>query len=277
MQVINNLKRNSLKSSFYFLSSMLTFIYASDAHSYDIYRSTWVARIYNNNLRSFPIGLPVNPATSDVLAKIGNSFYISSNTKFSDGCSGEIGAQHVLSSSNFDNMIPFSSRKLLDDFLWRKFHDKSSNWNTIYFLKKNQYATCGILSSAKIYESSSALFILSGDFLYKYELENAPFRDATKGFDCSKARTHVEHLVCSNPALREMDANVNYGFTAMQYVYSKEISLEDPVRIDQMKWLSNVRNKCKTNACLVKVYTDRIKYIKYKVRSDYPSYPDKGP
>jgi uncharacterized protein len=71
-----------------------------------------------------------------------------------------------------------------------------------------------------------------------------------------------------------MDASVNYGYVLMQRIYSKEISYQDPVRTDQMGWVLNVRNRCTTTDCLMKVYLTRIEYIKGKVSDNYPSYPE---
>jgi uncharacterized protein len=70
-----------------------------------------------------------------------------------------------------------------------------------------------------------------------------------------------------------MDASVNYGFVLMQLKYSKIISYQDPVRIDQINWVLNVRNRCATVDCLLKAYSTRINYIKGRVSDKYPSYP----
>ncbi|WP_010091672.1 hypothetical protein [Burkholderia ubonensis] len=68
---------------------------------------------------------------------------------------------------------------------------------------------------------------------------------------------------------------VNRGFVAMQLVESKEISYQDPVRKDQINWIRNVRNKCVNSPCLTEAYRARVQYIKGRISSAYPSYPEK--
>lgn len=111
--------------------------------------------------------------------------------------------------------------------------------------------------------------------MYAFQRETHPPMNAERGFDCSKARTTVERLVCADPDLVKLDEMVNRGFVAMQLVESKEISYQDPVRNDQINWIRNVRNKCAISPCLTDAYRVRVQYIKGRISSAYPSYPEK--
>jgi len=69
-------------------------------------------------------------------------------------------------------------------------------------------------------------------------------------FDCAKAGTPVEHLVCDNKPLSSLD-----GIMARQYkVASKSASAKQA----QKDWLNNTRNACSDAACLAVEYSKRI-------------------
>lgn len=71
------------------------------------------------------------------------------------------------------------------------------------------------------------------------------------GFDCSKARTKTEVMICSDNLLSELDSNLSKAYAELRR------SIPD-VRIEQNEWLTNVRNKCPTVQCLQEVYEKRI-------------------
>ncbi|WP_175899599.1 hypothetical protein [Burkholderia vietnamiensis] len=100
---------------------------------------------------------------------------------------------------------------------------------------------------------------------------------AGRVFDCSKPGTNGEHLsFCRNRELLKLDATVNRGYVAMRQADSKEISYQDPIRLDQIEWLRTVRNSCADSACLLDAYRNRIAYIKGRISSTHPSYPDEN-
>jgi uncharacterized protein YecT (DUF1311 family) len=73
-------------------------------------------------------------------------------------------------------------------------------------------------------------------------------------FDCAKATTKVENLICSNDKLSDYDDNLSA-------IYQKVIKLSDNKRniiITQQNWLSKVRNSCQDEACLIVVYRKRL-------------------
>ncbi|OMG70124.1 hypothetical protein BW685_28265 [Burkholderia ubonensis] len=246
-------------------------LHALGAAAESTYRLTGVTRIYSVGSAVQPnIELPVNPAYSSVLTLRGDSFYLSYDGSTQDECGVKIKKQMPFS---FDS-APFGNARKLNEFLEDKFRINSNGWATMYLLQDATLPSCTALRFSRIYASNSEFVLLDGPFIYVFTLEKHRFRDASKGFDCGAARSDVERLICGDPKLRKMDADVNYGFVLMQAKYSKEISYQDPVRMDQIKWVSGVRNKCTTVDCLLKAYSSRISYIKGKVSDSYPSYPN---
>jgi len=74
------------------------------------------------------------------------------------------------------------------------------------------------------------------------------------GFDCAKASTAVEKLICSDAQLSDLD-----GQLARAYKRVLE-SPGDPrrVRSEQKAWLTTERNKCADVPCLVGAYQRRL-------------------
>lgn len=68
-------------------------------------------------------------------------------------------------------------------------------------------------------------------------------------FNCAKAGTAVEHLICDSKPLSSLD-----GIMARQYKASKSASAKQA----QKDWLNNTRNACSDAACLAIEYSKRI-------------------
>jgi uncharacterized protein len=70
-------------------------------------------------------------------------------------------------------------------------------------------------------------------------------------FDCGKASTSVERMICADPGLASLDERM-----AATY---RSASKRDPgVKTSQREWLANTRDKCGTTACLSEAYTARL-------------------
>lgn len=80
-------------------------------------------------------------------------------------------------------------------------------------------------------------------------------------FDCRKATTTVEKLICTNPELSKLDV----GLAEM---YKEAVSKAPSIRDDQRSW--NVeKNKCTDTDCLKATYEDRISELtNFIVRHD---------
>jgi uncharacterized protein YecT (DUF1311 family) len=76
-------------------------------------------------------------------------------------------------------------------------------------------------------------------------------------FDCAKARTDIEHMICGDTELSSLDETL--GRT-----YSRALKrLEDPdaLRAAQRAWLRDVRNTCGEATCLRTAYRERLEVI----------------
>lgn len=73
-------------------------------------------------------------------------------------------------------------------------------------------------------------------------------------FDCAKAKTHVEILVCGDKALSELDEQLDKA-------YRERLSTAenpDALRTEQRAWLRGVRDRCNNVVSLQEVYTKRL-------------------
>ena len=73
-------------------------------------------------------------------------------------------------------------------------------------------------------------------------------------FDCGKASTTVEKLVCADAELSKLDERVAEA-------YKKALTADPGWKTRQHKWLSNVRNRCTDAACLKQTYAGRLSYL----------------
>ena len=80
------------------------------------------------------------------------------------------------------------------------------------------------------------------------------------GFDCTKASTTVEHLVCNDAELSKMDDALVSAYTRI----ISQASDREAVKTAQKEWLKR-RDACKDAACLKKVYTSRLTVLTSKV------------
>ena len=228
---------------------------------------------YEKSSEAHVLPFPVNPVTSAVLTFDGNVF----NFHYAGGrCSVQVERRMKF---YFDPMLAHAFRSSDDfgRFILDKFHRNYKVLRETYLLGEPNVPLCSGLREAMIYGSDDAFLVVSGSWFYVFQRQANDLANAENSFDCDKARTSVEHIICSNHDLIELDAAVNRGFVAMQIVNSKEISYQDPVRMDQINWVRNVRNECASASCLLNAYRSRILVIKGKISSAYPSYPDKEP
>jgi uncharacterized protein len=69
-------------------------------------------------------------------------------------------------------------------------------------------------------------------------------------FDCRKASTTVEKLICANPRLSKLDAD-------LADIYKEAVSKDGTIRDDQRSW-NREKNKCVDVECLKIAYEDRL-------------------
>ncbi len=80
-------------------------------------------------------------------------------------------------------------------------------------------------------------------------------------FDCLKARTRVEKLICFDPSLSELDDKLKVAFDAVMNAGNAT-----DITAQQRKWLKE-RNACTTAGCVEQQYSKRLKELSVKQES----------
>jgi uncharacterized protein len=95
-----------------------------------------------------------------------------------------------------------------------------------------------------------------------------PTVSSAASFDCAKANTAVEKLICGNPQISRQDEELSLAYKEA----ATQARDKDPIVIDQKRWLKNERGLCRDENCLKKVYQERIIELK---RWNEPALEDK--
>lgn len=79
-------------------------------------------------------------------------------------------------------------------------------------------------------------------------------------FDCSKARTRVEKLICHDPVISKLDSQLGK-------VYKSDLAKANPDQkkmliTDELLWLKNMRDLCSTQTCFKHAYWTRLAELK---------------
>jgi Uncharacterized protein conserved in bacteria, putative lipoprotein len=85
-----------------------------------------------------------------------------------------------------------------------------------------------------------------------------PQKGHTAGFDCAKASTAVEKMICADAELSKLDDEMNEAF---QNHISNNEKYRDKERTEQQNWLHG-RNECLDTSCLIQAYQNRLKVLK---------------
>lgn len=91
-------------------------------------------------------------------------------------------------------------------------------------------------------------------------------------FDCAKATTKVEKLICADPELSKLDEE-------MADLYKKTLAtspIPDDYQPHQNWWLQK-RNRCEDAACIQKLYSWRTTYLRMDLRAVEKHYNTGGP
>ena len=73
-------------------------------------------------------------------------------------------------------------------------------------------------------------------------------------FDCAKASSPAERLICSSRELAALDVELAEAYKWLQSTSPDKNTL----RKEQSEWIKNKRNICQTEDCMAKAYRDRI-------------------
>lgn len=69
-------------------------------------------------------------------------------------------------------------------------------------------------------------------------------------FDCAKATTNIEKMICSSTQLSELDSELSS-------IYKSAFAVDKSIKQDQLIWIKE-RNKCSNVECLKEAYEDRF-------------------
>jgi uncharacterized protein YecT (DUF1311 family) len=85
----------------------------------------------------------------------------------------------------------------------------------------------------------------------------APSAAIVASFDCAKASSQIETLICSSPETADADRRLAAAYSAARAKSSDPSTL----KADQRNWLTTERNACTDAACLTKVMEARIQKL----------------
>lgn len=77
---------------------------------------------------------------------------------------------------------------------------------------------------------------------------------ATPSFDCEKALSSIEKMICSTPSLATADANMASAYKLAMLRTSNKTELKR----SQIAWMKNTRNKCSDSVCVNQSYASRV-------------------
>ena len=83
-------------------------------------------------------------------------------------------------------------------------------------------------------------------------------------FDCNKAKTNIENMICNSSELSMLDEQLNYEYK----IILNKINLKDDFVKEQYRWIKD-RSKCKDINCLRKKYKARLNLYFYKYIKTY--------
>jgi uncharacterized protein len=98
------------------------------------------------------------------------------------------------------------------------------------------------------------------------------FEARAASFDCAKASTAVEKLICSDAKLSELDAHVAQAYR--QALATPAAAQR--VKPEQRRWLAE-RNKCTDVACLTAAYQKRLSDLAAPASAKAAAKPDREP
>jgi hypothetical protein len=76
-------------------------------------------------------------------------------------------------------------------------------------------------------------------------------------FDCAKAATAVEKMICDSPKISMLDSLLAHAYQSVQAGESNPITKERS-KNQQIDWMKTTRNTCKDVSCLETSYTERV-------------------
>jgi uncharacterized protein len=88
-------------------------------------------------------------------------------------------------------------------------------------------------------------------------------------YDCGKAKTKVEKLICTDPQLSELDVTMDFAWREVL------ANLPNESKGEQQAWLAE-RNVCKEDFCIQQSYRNRLEQLDEKIIQDAILYRKKN-
>ncbi len=82
----------------------------------------------------------------------------------------------------------------------------------------------------------------------------APVASAAS-FDCAKATNGVEHAICGNSYISQLDMALSMNYRVVRDIYDEGVRKK--LVAGQRDWLKD-RDQCQTERCLIAMYKERI-------------------
>lgn len=94
----------------------------------------------------------------------------------------------------------------------------------------------------------------------------APLPAVAAGFDCAKAGTPVEKMICADTALSLLDQRLAGAYRQALSIGKDRAALKKT----QLVWLKSIRNRCPDAACLQDAYNARLAELASKTGAVLP-------
>ncbi len=89
-------------------------------------------------------------------------------------------------------------------------------------------------------------------------------------FDCAKATTKIEKMICDNPVISKLDDELNAVYkTVLDKANEKE---KQDIITQQRHWLKHTRNVCETEVCFKHAYWSRQSELAFFFQPKSPLY-----
>lgn len=82
-----------------------------------------------------------------------------------------------------------------------------------------------------------------------------PAAVSAQSFDCAKAQTRIEKMICADRAVADLDEYLGRYYSAARAANTAAASC---LQADQAAWLKSTRDACADAACLKTAYLDRL-------------------
>jgi uncharacterized protein len=79
------------------------------------------------------------------------------------------------------------------------------------------------------------------------------------GFDCSKAASNVEKMICSDEVLSSLDSQLQK--TYLLALGDASFPKREDIKRNQVQWITNLRDKCGDRKCLQEAYSSQLEIL----------------